>query len=55
MLFVAWACCDGARAGRISFAKADSLLAQRNPVLRSARLDVTVAEGLLTQSRSYPE
>lgn len=53
MLFVAWACCDGARAGRISFAKADSLLAQRNPVLRSARLDVTVADGLLTQSRSY--
>lgn len=37
MLLVAWACCDGAQAERLSFAQADSLLVQRNHALRSAR------------------
>ena len=34
MLFMAWTCCDGARAGRLSFAKADSLLAQHAEQVR---------------------
>lgn len=53
MLLVAWVCCDGTRAERLSFSEADSLLVMRNPALRSARLDVSAAEGLLEQSRRY--
>lgn len=53
MLLVAWVCCDGTRAERLSFSEADSLLVMHNPALRSARLDVSAAEGLLEQSRRY--
>lgn len=53
MLLVAWACCDGAQAERLSFSEADSLLVMRNHALRSARLDVSAAEGQLAQSKRY--
>lgn len=44
---------NGVRAERLSFSRADSLLAVRNHALRTARLDVTAAEGQLAQSRRY--
>lgn len=53
MVLVAWTCCEVGRAERLGFAQADSLLAQRNHALRSARLDVCAAEGQLAQSKHY--
>ena len=50
---LAWVCCDVAQAQRLSFRQADSLMVVRSHDLRSARWDVTAAEGQLAQSRRY--
>lgn len=52
-LLLSSACCAEAGAISLNFCQADSLLAARNHDLRSARLDITAAEGQLEQSRRY--